>query len=338
MSIFLWTLLFFLSILGYFFISPTLSLATFAVGAFLLSGFRFFQNIRQVTKGSFTVLSPENFPFLTRFAEDVTAKNVFPLEEKKRVGRAEEYEVAEILLSRSKPESLAIVGPPGCGKSFFLFSLFQALREKGFLFPSQPALFRLDLREVMAQAVGTHSEKEHFVGALLEEAVSFGKAFIILEGVTEFWGRGDVDLSRILEEYAQRPELSLLLEIRDKDHRFLKKKKQLSAFTPLFLRSPNQREAREIVEERLAPLVRRCRIFTPEGEEHLFRSLESLTDGGVSIAGLLHHTDSLIDFWKEKGKPYIDKSLVELFFGEEAPEVFRKEASPYLLWRKKEMR
>lgn len=312
-----WYAVFLLSAFLFFILDPWWGMAGFAIGSAGI-GIVLLRSMHGRLKT--TVQTSARGLNFDRYVSDITHIDTTSYKENSLVGRKEEFRTLEVILGRPEKKSALVVGDPGIGKSVFLYAVVRARRKRAVrsLATSAPSLLVLDLEKAWTHAVGSPTEKEHFLHALFEEIVSRGRAIVIVENAEKFLGPlAHQNFSRLLCQYAEYPGLSLLLSLRPGDYHEAASQDELNrAFEIVFLRKPDQSEVLEIVQSHFQPLAGGTEFFTPEGKRAWQEAVERLHDhlpSGSYHEQMIRFGEDLVLFLTESQEKRITGDTVRAF-------------------------
>lgn len=334
--IFWWSAFFLAAAFLLFFLSPWWSGVALLLGAAGL-GAAFLLSLQKELR---TSLSPgARMLGFDRYVSDITHVDVTSYKETSLVGRKEEFQAVEIMVGRPEKKSVLVVGDPGIGKSVFLYAVVRALRKRHGrnVALAAPSFFVMDLEKAFGEAVGSGTEKEHFVRALFEEMAVRGRAVVIVENAEQCLGSSALhNLSRLLCQYAGHPKLSLLLSLRPEAYYETASQNELSsAFETLFLRAPNREEALEIVQNHFQSLSKKKEFLTPGGKQAWFEAVDRLGDRlpGAHHEKIIRFGEELVLFWMASGEAFITEETVKAFLKEQTLLASEVEGRPSLGFR-----
>lgn len=202
---------------------------------------------------------------LDRYARDITRDLTTGKITPYLVGRDEEVDSVQKILSRSQEKNVLLIGEPGVGKS----SVVQAIAQRSLNGETMPELrykrfLQLDLTSLLSGS--GEGEVEQRVKDLLEDAERAGNIILVIPDVEYLAGAGEgvvkADLTGLLMGSLQGSRLQLIAMV---DHQGYKKyleshKSFLENFEQIEIRESSTKDTIRVLEKMAPELERRHRV------------------------------------------------------------------------------
>ena len=184
------------------------------------------------------------------------------------VGRADEYDVLKLVLSRPDQNCALVVGSAGIGKKTLVHSLARAVRTKSEDTLRGTRLLWLDLGRVISEAITRGADVEDCLRGLFHEASYAGNIILLIEHLEYFLGNDGSsfhpDISALLNEFLNVPTFQIIAFSTPKEyHQLIEKHEHIAKyFEVVEMREPSEDDAVKILLLQMEKYERRRVLFT----------------------------------------------------------------------------
>lgn len=256
---------------------------------------------------------------LDRYCYDISRDDKTEYGQADLIGRAEEFQVATLVLMRPTQNSVILVGEPGIGRKTFIHYLARLIRENTFerqgLAEARVLLF--DLGRAASDAVARGEEAEHFVRGLMAEAVYAGNVILVIEDIDQYLGPHQTrsDLAPLFSEFLGLANFRLLAIASTAHYHALARVEEdvLKFFDVIYLREPTAEETLEILVRHFEPLEKKRILFTRPALEAVVSQAARYNWETAFPERALDLAQEVILYWQGTGEDFITPETIENF-------------------------
>lgn len=150
-------------------------------------------------------------PTLDSYVEDLTSP-VYQAIPRHIVGRKNELDIMQEVLSKSSEANIVLVGEEGVGKRTVVDALARLIYEgqTGKLL-AYKRILKLNMEKILTTYTDM-KQREQFLEDLLGEAVGAGQVILLIENIDKYCalGEGRIDLTNSLEKYARQSSIQFI--------------------------------------------------------------------------------------------------------------------------------
>lgn len=150
-------------------------------------------------------------PTLDSYVEDLTSP-VYQAIPRHIVGRKNELDIMQEVLSKSSEANIVLVGEEGVGKRTVVDALARLIYEgqTGKLL-AYKRILKLNMEKILTTYTDM-KQREQFLEDLLGEAVGAGQVILLIENIDKYCalGEGRIDLTNSLEKYARQSTIQFI--------------------------------------------------------------------------------------------------------------------------------
>lgn len=249
---------------------------------------------------------------LDRFSIDITKYFENQEKEIRLVGRKNEIEQIERILSRSGQNIVILVGEAGVGKNTIVFGLAELIA----LGKTMPALkYKRMLKLNMAELVSSSNsmqELESLLLKILKDASRAGNIILFIEDIHNFIGSaegiGKVDISEILKPYLELSNFQLIATTDiDNYHKYLETRGDLKKlFEKVEVKEPDSKTTMKILQTVLPSIEQEQNVFfTHQAIKNIVEKSEAFIQGVPFPEKALDLLSEVISYVKSKNKTLI---------------------------------
>lgn len=254
---------------------------------------------------------------LDQFSTDLSEGDPTEYKNSKLIGRSEELEMLELILSRSSQNSALIIGEAGIGKRILVHSLAEKIRKR----ISQPYLLEKRILEVnLGEVFSGMTEKgqiEDVLRSIFLEAAYAGNIILVIDNLGQFLSSNPQNpgenISAVLEEFLTAPTFQVIGLVNTAEfHENIEKKEALTKyFEKIQLKEMNSEQALAVLLDELEKVEQGKVIFTYQGLQEIVKLSERyLTDSPFPEKALDLLEETLL-FWSQSSmEQYISPQTV----------------------------
>lgn len=205
---------------------------------------------------------------LDRYSQDLTRWDNSEYKHSKLIGRAEEFEILKMIMTRPDQNCALLVGSAGIGKKTLLHELARSIRERQEAELKNQRILLLDLGRAISDALNRGDDVENFLRMLFYEACFAGNVILLIEHLEFFLGSDGSsihpDISPVLNEFLNVPTFQIIgLSTPKEYHQLIESHENIvKYFEVIEMREPSEDESIEILLAQMRKYEKGRILFT----------------------------------------------------------------------------
>jgi len=249
---------------------------------------------------------------LDRFSIDLTKYFETSKKEVRLIGRKNEIEQIERILSRSGQNNVILVGEPGVGKNTVIYG-FAELIAKGKTLPAlkYKRMLKLNMAELVSSS-NSMQDLESLLLQILKDASRAGNIILFIEDIHNFIGAtggiGKIDISEILKPYLESNNFQLIATTDIGNyHRYIETRGDLKKlFEKVEVQEPDSKTTMKILQTILPNIEEEQGVFlTHQALKNIIDKSETFIQGVPFPEKAIDLLFEVISYVKSKNKTII---------------------------------
>lgn len=255
---------------------------------------------------------------LDRYSQDLSVWDNSEYRHARLIGRAEEFEILKMVMTRPDQNCALLVGGAGIGKKTFLHELARSIRERKESSLRNQRMLMLDLGRAISDALNRGDDVENFLRMLFYEACFAGNVILVIEHLEFFLGSDGnsihPDISPVLNEFLNVPTFQIIgLSTPKEYHQLIENHENIvKYFEVIELREPNEKESVKILLAQMKKYEKSRILFT-------YKALKKIVTESGRLNWKFPLPERAIDlamdtlmFWEKKsGEQFITDKTVD---------------------------
>jgi ATP-dependent Clp protease ATP-binding subunit ClpC len=255
---------------------------------------------------------------LDRYSTDLSGGDPTEYKNSKLVGRAEELEILELVLTRPSQNSALIIGEAGVGKRTLAHSLAEKIRKR----EASPYLLgkrvlEINLGEIFS-GLTEKGEIEDVLRSMFFEAAYAGNIILVIDNIGQYLRSNPQNpgenISAVLEEFLSAPTFQIIgLASVAEFHENIEKKEALTKyFEKIQLEEMNEEQTLDVLLDELEKVEGDKIIFTYQSLREIVKLSERyITDSPFPEKALDLLEETLLFWSRSSSDPFIFQQTVD---------------------------